>query len=60
MDAQGMDSVDAYFPHGVWYSIRGDATVDASTSGRMVRLPVPVGDVQVHVLGGSIIPLQVS
>lgn len=56
---QGMDTVEGYFPQGVWYNISDVDAVDASTAGRLVRLAAPLETVPVHVLGGSIIPLQV-
>ncbi len=56
---QGEDSVTGYFPQGVWYDISNDSPVDASTAGRYVKLPAPLGHVPVHVLGGAIVPMQV-
>ena len=56
---QGMDTVEGYFPQGVWYNISEVEAVDASTAGRRVRIAAPLETVPVHVLGGSIIPLQV-
>ena len=57
---QGVDTVEGYFPQGVWYNISEVEAVDASTAGRRVRIAAPLETVPVHVLGGSIIPLQVS
>ncbi len=57
---QGEDSVLAYFPSGTWYSLTGHPTVDASDKGETLELHVPLGKVAVHVLGGSIIPMQVK
>ena len=57
---QGEDSVLAYFPSGTWYSLTGHPTVDASDKGETLELDVPLGKVAVHVLGGSIIPMQVG
>ena len=57
---QGADSVRGYFPQGVWYNISDVPTVDASTTGRHVVLPAPLGAIPVHVLGGSIVPMQVG
>lgn len=51
--------MEGYFPQGVWYDISDDAPVDASTAGRFVKLPAPIGHVPVHVLGGAIVPMQV-
>ena len=50
----------AYFPSGTWYSLTGHPTVDASDKGETLELDVPLGKVAVHVLGGSIIPMQVG
>ena len=55
---QGKDSVQGYFPAGTWYSLMGSLTVDASEAGRPVTLRAPLGDVPVHVLGGTIVPMQ--
>ena len=55
---QGRDSVQGYFPAGTWYSLMGGPTVDASEAGRPVTLKAPLGEVPVHVLGGTIIPMQ--
>ena len=48
----------AYFPSGTWYSLTGHPTVDAPERGETLELDVPLGDVAVHVLGGSIVPMQ--
>lgn len=55
---QGADSVRGYFPLGTWYSLMGGPTVDAEEKGQSVELKAPLGEVPVHVLGGSIIPMQ--
>ena len=55
---QGRDSVQGYFPAGTWYSLMGGPTVDASKAGRPVTLKAPLGEVPVHVLGGTIVPMQ--
>lgn len=51
--------MEGYFPQGVWYDISDDATVDASTAGRFVKLKAPLGHTPVHVMGGAIVPMQV-
>ena len=55
---QGEDKVVAYFPSGTWYGLTGHPTVDAPETGQTLELDVPLGDVAVHVLGGSIVPMQ--
>jgi alpha-glucosidase (family GH31 glycosyl hydrolase) len=60
--------VKAYFPAGVWYPVSaGNIVYDTSSSvkiinapstGRHVLLPTPATDTNVHVRGGSILPLQ--
>ena len=55
---QGRDSVRGYFPAGTWYSLMGGPTVDAPEAGRLVTLKAPLGQVPVHVLGGTIVPMQ--
>ena len=55
---QGANKVVAYFPSGIWYSLTGHPTVVAPERGETLELDVPLGDVAVHVLGGSIVPMQ--
>jgi len=59
MPMQGEDTVVAYFPSGTWYSLTDHPTVDAPEKGETLELDVPLGKVAVHVLGGSIVPMQV-
>ena len=55
---QGEDTVVAYFPSGTWYSLTGHPMVDAPEKGETLELDMPLGVVGVHVLGGSIVPMQ--
>ncbi|EIE26263.1 hypothetical protein COCSUDRAFT_64412 [Coccomyxa subellipsoidea C-169] len=55
---EGAESVQGYFPQGVWYDISDETPVDASTAGRFVRLPAPLTHLPVHVLGGAVVPMQ--
>jgi hypothetical protein len=58
----------AYFPAGIWHDLwpvdkpaaaAGSAQDTAAVRGPVVRtLHVPIGDVPLHVRGGSIVPLQ--
>lgn len=61
---QGARSVSAYFPAAYWYSIAGGVfnavPIDASSAGRQIELPTALTDTNVHVRGGSIIPMQDS
>ena len=50
--------MDAYFPPGTWYSLWGDASVDAGNEGVSKTLNAPLGDVPVHARGGSVLPMQ--
>ena len=59
MPMQGEDTVVAYFPSGTWYSLTDHPTVDAPEKGETLELDVPLGKVAVHVLGGTIVPMQV-
>eukprot|EP01038_Epipyxis_sp_PR26KG_P009449 gene9449-12733_t len=58
---QGVTSVNAYFPQGLWYSF-SDKTlaVDASSGGVTKSLYTPLTSTNVHVKGGVILPLQQS
>lgn len=49
--------VSAYFPPGRWYSIWDDSVVEG---GNRYELDAPLGEVPVHVLGGTVVPLQVA
>jgi alpha-glucosidase (family GH31 glycosyl hydrolase) len=42
----------------VWYSLWGDASVDAGDKGVTRTLTAPLGDVPVHARGGKILPMQ--
>jgi len=56
---QGMTSVNAYFPQHLWYSFKDfSLAVDASEGGKYVNLATPLTEVNVHIKGGSILPLQ--
>ena len=54
---QGADSVKAYFPQGKWYSAFDQSEVDASEGGKHVLLDAPLGEIPVHILEGSVLPL---
>eukprot|EP00803_Ostreobium_quekettii_P001737 evm.model.scf_239.2 EVM.evm.TU.scf_239.2 scf_239:64691-80252(-) len=53
---QGADRVDAYFPNGTWYDLWNNASKIQGPGTH--SLEAPVGDIPVHVLGGTIIPTQ--
>ncbi|PSC70424.1 alpha-xylosidase 1 [Micractinium conductrix] len=56
---QGADAVDAYFPPGVWHSLWATGeVVDAGTDGTTKRLPAPLGDVPLHMRGGTALWMQ--
>jgi alpha-glucosidase (family GH31 glycosyl hydrolase) len=58
---QGATSVSAYFPQGLWYDFQRRAlAVDASAAPVMKTLDTPLTSVNVHVQGGSVLPLQES
>ena len=58
--AQGATQVTGYFPQGKWYSLWDDkSSVDASRGGISQTLEAPLGDIPVHMRGGSILPMQV-
>ncbi|KAL5200497.1 hypothetical protein ABZP36_021700 [Zizania latifolia] len=54
----GATTVDAYFPDGRWFSLYDFSLAVATKTGKRVTLPAPADTVNVHVAGGSIIPLQ--
>lgn len=57
---QGATSVDAYFPSGYWYNFaeRSFFADTTSTNGALLTLDTPLTHTNVHVRGGSILPLQ--
>jgi alpha-glucosidase len=59
---QGATSVTAYFPEGLWYAITANefsyVPVDATSAGKYVTLSTPLTETNVHVRGGSVIPMQ--
>jgi len=58
---QGANSVDAYFPQGLWYDFKSRAlAIDSSAAGLVKVLDTPLTATNVHVLGGNILPLQES
>lgn len=54
---QGATSVTAYFPKARWYDFFTRDLVSAS-GGEPMTLDTPLGNIQVHVRGGVIIPMQ--
>jgi alpha-glucosidase len=65
---QGASAVDAYFPAGNWYRFglwQADSVVDnnaviSSSTGVWKTLSTPLTSTNVHVRGGSVLPLQQS
>jgi alpha-glucosidase (family GH31 glycosyl hydrolase) len=59
---QGATSVSAYFPAGLWYAITASefssVPIDATAGGKFVTLSTPLTEVNVHVRGGSVLPMQ--
>jgi alpha-glucosidase (family GH31 glycosyl hydrolase) len=53
----GATSVTAYFPKARWYDFFTRDLVSAS-GGEPMTLDTPLGNIQVHVRGGVIIPMQ--
>ncbi len=55
---EGARFVEAYFPAGKWYNI---FTLEAlSSQGEWMTLPAELEEVNVHVAGGSILPMKVD
>lgn len=55
---QGVTKREAYFPKGKWHSLFDNSTIDAHEGGKTVTLDLPMGHVGVHVMGGTILPMQ--
>jgi alpha-glucosidase len=56
---QGVTSVNAYFPKGLWYSFADrKIDVDASEESLYKSIYTPLTSINVHVKGGSVVPLQ--
>jgi alpha-glucosidase (family GH31 glycosyl hydrolase) len=60
----GMEVVKAYFPEGLWYPVSAGVLENSvvplvsPSGGRTAMLHTPLTDTNVHVRGGSILPLQ--
>jgi len=54
---QGATSVKGYFPDAAWYNF-WDGTPLGNTG--YVTLNTPITDIQIHVLGGNVVPMQES
>ena len=54
---QNADTVRGYFPKGVWYSLF-DYSAIICYQGREIDLPTDLQSTNVHVRGGSVIPMQ--
>jgi len=52
---EGHDHVDAYIPEGTWYNIWDYSAIQGPQTA---YLPCPLGEIQVHVRAGTIIPMQ--
>lgn len=55
---QGETKREAYFPKGKWYNLNDNTTVDTHDGGKTVTLNLPMGHVGVHMMAGSILPMQ--
>ena len=55
---QGQTKREAYFPKGLWYNLFDNTTIDTHESGKSVTLDLPMGHVGVHMMGGTILPMQ--
>ncbi|XP_042876503.1 maltase-glucoamylase, intestinal-like isoform X2 [Penaeus japonicus] len=51
-------AVNAHFPPGSWYNFYSGSLVSSSTTGEELVLDTLLTDVNVHVRGGTIVPLQ--
>lgn len=58
---EGESSVNAYFPAGIWYDFySGSMESNNSINGTWIELDAPLDKINIHLYGGSIIPLQTS
>ena len=56
---QGATNVTGYFPKAAWHALwNGSVDVDATKGGRHKTLATPLGDTNVHVRGGTVVPLS--
>ncbi|KAK7477593.1 hypothetical protein BaRGS_00031141, partial [Batillaria attramentaria] len=53
---KGATSVEAYIPEGVWYDFHNGTQLRAKSKDYVV-LPAPLSTINVHIRGGSILPL---
>ncbi|XP_024370567.1 alpha-xylosidase 1 isoform X2 [Physcomitrium patens] len=54
--AEGLTSVNAYFPKGTWYNLFDFSKIVSTGERRM--LPAPADSINVHVSEGQILPMQ--
>eukprot|EP00013_Stygamoeba_regulata_P005203 CAMPEP_0177640502 /NCGR_PEP_ID=MMETSP0447-20121125/6576_1 /TAXON_ID=0 /ORGANISM="Stygamoeba regulata, Strain BSH-02190019" /LENGTH=1002 /DNA_ID=CAMNT_0019142575 /DNA_START=142 /DNA_END=3150 /DNA_ORIENTATION=- len=55
---QGATSVTGYFPAEMWYDWYTGAPFASSSTGSTVTLQTPIDQINIHVRGGSVIPMQ--
>lgn len=58
---EGATSVNAYFPAGYWYNFETlELEYDTTSAGKFINIDTPLTSTNVHVVGGTILPLQQS
>jgi hypothetical protein len=57
---EGATDVTGYFPKSLWYSITDDGLIDATQEGKTATFDTPMSTTNVHIRGGSIVPMQNS
>ena len=56
---EGVTSVNAYFPQGLWYDFQTHAlAMDASAGAQYMQIDTPLTSVNVHIYGGTVMPQQ--
>lgn len=58
LSVQGQTKREGYFPKGLWYNLFDNTTIDTHDGGKSVTLDLPMGHVGVHMMEGTILPMQ--
>lgn len=50
--------INPHFTAGAWYNVWTYDRLDSKQGGQSVRMDVPLGDIALHLRGGTIVPMQ--